>query len=370
MNVAMGGETFQDNTTGSYNTALGMLALHSNTTADNNTAVGYQAGYSNTTGTGNQSFGTQAAYALTTGNANTAMGWLALQSTTTSDDNSAFGAFALQNNTTGASNVGIGRQALYSNTTGIDNTAVGYQAGYSNTTNSYNTYLGDHAGYAATNWKNTFLGHASGEAVTTGGSNTILGRYDGNQNGLDLRTISNTVILSDGDGNIVFTGRGSATDHRGVEIDGAQFYPSADNVLKLGHPSYRWTTVYATTGTINTSDKNLKQDIADLDATEKLVAVRIKGLIKKYRFRDAVTQKGDAARIHIGAIAQEVQAAFVAEGLDPERYGMFCSDTVYLIDGLPKNAEGFYTSETEGAVESTQLGLRYEELLAFVISTL
>ena len=133
----------------------------------------------------------------------------------------------------------------------------------------------------------------------------------------------------------------------------------------------RWNVVYAATGTINTSDASQKQDITDLDDVEKRVAARIKSLIKKYRFKDAVAEKGDAARIHIGAVAQEVQAAFVAEGLDPTRYALFCSDTWYEVDG--KQAQDLrepYTAQTEGAVEVTRLGLRYDELLAFVIAAM
>ena len=34
----------------------------------------------------------------------------------------------------------------------------------------------------------------------------------------------------------------------------------------------------------------------------------------------------------IGAVAQEVQAAFIAENLDPARYALFCSDTWYEVD--------------------------------------
>jgi hypothetical protein len=37
--------------------------------------------------------------------------------------------------------------------------------------------------------------------MTTGSKNTIIGRYDGNQGGLDIRTASNNIVLSDGDGN-------------------------------------------------------------------------------------------------------------------------------------------------------------------------
>jgi endosialidase-like protein len=40
--------------------------------------------------------------------------------------------------------------------------------------------------------------------------------------------------------------------------------PSVDNGLTCGHPSFRWQAVYATNGTIQTSDPALKQDIAPL----------------------------------------------------------------------------------------------------------
>jgi len=44
-----------------------------------------------------------------------------------------------------------------------------------------------------------------------------------------------------------------------------------DNDLDLGHPVARWDDIYATNGTIQTSDFNEKQDIASLTATEMLV---------------------------------------------------------------------------------------------------
>jgi hypothetical protein len=128
------------------------------------------------------------------------------------------------------------------------------------------------------------------------------------------------------------------------------FVPFPDNTVTLGSSGYRWSVVYAATGTINTSDGNQKQDVADLNEAEQRVAIRIKALVKKFRFKDAVAAKGDKARIHVGVIAQEVKAAFEAEGLVAEQYAMFCSDK--LEDG------------------SDQLGIRYEELLAFVISAI
>lgn len=133
-------------------------------------------------------------------------------------------------------------------------------------------------------------------------------------------------------------------------VFGGSIFPIDDNVNPCGGAAYRWSVIYAGTGTINTSDGTQKQDAEALDEVEKRVATRIKGLIKKFRFKDAVLTKGDDARIHVGVIAQDVKAAFEKEGLDADRYGMFCSDT--LEDG------------------SVQLGIRYDELLAFVISAL
>lgn len=132
------------------------------------------------------------------------------------------------------------------------------------------------------------------------------------------------------------------------------FFPTTDNSIALGGGSNRWSVVYAGTGTINTSDGNLKQDVAELDEVEKRVALRLKALIRKFRFKDAVAEKGADARIHVGAIAQDVEAAFILEGLNPEHYAVFCKDT--WID--------------EDHVEHTRLGIRYDEMFAFIISIL
>jgi hypothetical protein len=91
--------------------------------------------------------------------------------------------------------------------TGNANTLVGQNAGTA-TTGTNNTFLGAGAGVAVTTGiSNTFIGgglvgvNGSGSAVTTGSKNTILGNYSGNQGGLDIRTASNFIVLSDGDGN-------------------------------------------------------------------------------------------------------------------------------------------------------------------------
>jgi len=185
----------------STNTAVGASALAVNTTGSLNTAIGYQALDANTTGLTNTAVGENALGANTTSSDNTAVGRLAAALNTTGTSLSVLGSGALYANTTGSYNTAIGKDALVSNTTASNNTAVGYQAGYTNSTGAFNTFIGQQAGYTATGGLNTFVGVQSGYTVTTGTKNSILGGYNGNQGGLDIRTASNYIVLSDGDGN-------------------------------------------------------------------------------------------------------------------------------------------------------------------------
>ena len=165
-----------------------------------------------------------------------------------------------------------------------------------------------------------------------------------------------------------------------------QNFTSNDDVVDLGHSSNRFDDIFATNGTIQTSDRNDKQDIEELSDAEQRVAVVAKGLMRKYRWKDKVAEKGDNARTHFGIIAQDLQDAFTAEGLDAGDYAMFISDTwwekeisVDAVEADEENgieAKDAYTymdikeEETEGYTERTRLGVRYSELLAFIISAL
>ena len=50
--------------------------------------------------------------------------------------------------------------------------------------------------------------------------------------------------------------------------------------------------------------------IADLTAAEKAVGQALKGMMKTFKFNEAVLVKGPNARIHFGVIAQDVEAVF------------------------------------------------------------
>ena len=51
----------------------------------------------------------------------------------------------------------------------------------------------------------------------------------------------------------------------GVALQGGVFREAGDGSLNLGNGSHRWAVVYSKTGTINTSDRNEKNTIADID---------------------------------------------------------------------------------------------------------
>jgi hypothetical protein len=196
-------------------------------------------------------------------------------------------------------------------------------------------------------------------------TNNAAGTYIGSQVSIPLVFETNATerarIDSSGNFNISNGGSvGTSANGAGIYFGSNAVLPStgtalSDNSKSMGSASWRWSVIYAGTGTINTSDVNLKQDEQALTNAERNVATAIKGLIKTFRFKDAVAEKGDAARIHVGVMAQSVKAAFEAEGLDANRYALFCSDT-------------WLAEETNE--EKTRLGIRYDELLAFVIAAL
>jgi len=160
---------------------------------------------------------------------------------------------------------------------------------------------------------------------------------------------------------------------------------SRDNAIDLGYSSARFDDIYATNGTIQTSDQNEKQQIASLTTAEITAAKAISALFKTFKWNDKVEAKGDDARTHTGVIAQEVQTAMTDAGLDAADYAFWCSNTwwetstevpaVEADEEAGIEAKDAYTRidryETsdevpDGATQRTRMGIRYPELLAFV----
>ena len=135
---------------------------------------------------------------------------------------------------------------------------------------------------------------------------------------------------------------GSDTVGQGLNVTYEACYPSKNNALSSGTTTHRWKDVYAVNGTIQTSDENLKEEIGEIPEAVFKAWEKVKFV--QYKFKDAVKEKGEKARYHIGLIAQRIVAAFKTEGLDAFDFGLVCRDT--LEDG--------------GEI----LSLRYDECLA------
>jgi len=377
-----------------FTTALGYQAANS-TTGTWNVAVGYQSLYTNSTGNGNVAIGTSALYGNTTGSNNVAIsppnalnnGALYINSTGSS--NIAIGLAALRENTTANNNVAIGQSALNSNTTGSPNVAVGYQSLIANTTGSQNNAVGSYALYGVTTGtNNTAIGYTAGYYITTGSKNTIIGGYNGNNGGLDIRTASNYIVLSDGDGNPrgMFNSNGYfAASPSGGFPDGtnlgfhyfnspASAGGSGDKVVYIRADSASFAgTAFSVRGNRNTtnstfntfdtrngndtgafiirdsgnavntnnsygsiSDISLKENI--VDATPKLAALN-QVQVRSYNLKAKPDEK------HIGVIAQELETVFPGlvetdnEGIKNVKYSVFVPMLIKAVQELTARIE-------------------------------
>ena len=79
--------------------------------------------------------------------------------------------------------------------------------------------------------------------------------------------------------------------------------------LYLGSANQKWRAVYAQNGAIQTSDRNAKHDITDLDP-EKITAFIMRLKPSSYVFNDA-----DSGRTHWGLISQDIEELFPQLGM-------------------------------------------------------
>ena len=127
--------------------------------------------------------------------------------------------------------------------------------------------------------------------------------------------------------------------------------PGADDTFDLGTASFRWEDIYATNTTIQSSDERLKSGIRKLNEAETRVAASLIASNRIYQWIDAVESKGkEVARLHCGLIAQDVEAAFEAEGLDVGRYSLFTrtpiTKTVFKTQEIERQVTEMVATET------------------------
>ena len=155
----------------------------------------------------NNAYGIVALSSLTTGNRNFSLGYASLQNCNTGNSNVAIGIDSQQQNTSGSSNIGIGNSTLRLNINQHANIAIGESALFN---------------------------------LTSGYENIAIGYYSGN----NQNNITNQIVIGH-----YTDGNGSNTATIGN-----------NNITKLYMNKAGTAEIYAN-GTINTSDKRLKENI-------------------------------------------------------------------------------------------------------------
>ena len=135
-------------------------------------------------------------------------------------------------------------------------------------------------------------------------------------------------------------------------------YPYSDNTYDLGSGSERWDDVYATNGTIQTSDKNQKNTIVDTDLGLSFIN-KLKPV--SYKFNSRV-------RTHYGLIAQDVETTLSDISKSTTNFAGFIKenipDKLYVEDDdIP---EGKKVGDVKTAA-FTAYGLRYNEFISPLI---
>ena len=137
-----------------------------------------------------------------------------------------------------------------------------------------------------------------------------------------------------------------------------QVMPRSDNLYDLGSSGNRWDDVFATNGTINTSDRNEKNTIVDSDL----------GLSFINKLKPVSYKFNDRTRTHYGLIAQDIETVLSDISKSTTDFAGFIkselSDTLYTEDEPLPTGKNVGDVKTPGG---TNYGLRYGEFIAPLI---
>lgn len=139
--------------------------------------------------------------------------------------------------------------------------------------------------------------------------------------------------------------------------------PNGDDKLYLGQSGARWRTVYAVNGSINTSDRNKKKDIVELDDFAKDFIMALKPVSYK---------RLDGDRTHYGMIAQDVEDSMTEFGMTSMDFAGLCKDTKdeeYYEEEVRDDGSTFKMLKHRKIEGEFDYGLRYEEFIAPLIKT-
>jgi len=140
----------------------------------------------------------------------------------------------------------------------------------------------------------------------------------------------------------------SSTIHKNMTI--GNLVPFTNNTYDVGNATYRFDDIYATNGTIQTSDINHKTNVVDSDLgltfvnSLRPVSYNFTDIPSEYDVSGSVIAYTTGSRTHYGFIAQEVSSSL----------GQF----------------GKTTSDFAGVISGSVMGLRYNELLSPMVKAM
>ena len=148
---------------------------------------------------------------------------------------------------------------------------------------------------------------------------------------------------------------------KGVVLSRTDFHPN--NLMDLGssNSSYKWRNIYATNGTIQTSDRTRKTDINNLD-TQKAQSF-IHGLNPvSYKMID-----GTSGRTHYGFIAQDIEKLMNTLNMDSSDFAGFIKSPKKVIKYEDENGIRLENPVEEVLEGEYDYALRYDEFIAPLI---
>ena len=189
--------------------------------------------------------------------------------------------------------------------------------------------------------------------IRLGGSGDLSLWHDGSNTKIEniIRGISNggVELFQDNVRKFRTSGHGITTD---------AIMPDADNTYDLGGSSLRWDDVYATNGTIQTSDKNEKNTIVDTDL----------GLSFVNKLKPVSYKFNNKTRTHYGLIAQDVETILSDISKPTTGFAGFIKEDIpdKLYEEEDEIPEGKKVGDLKTAAHTTY-GLRYGEFISPLI---
>nr|DAZ84527.1 MAG TPA: endosialidase chaperone [Caudoviricetes sp.] len=226
----------------------------------------------------------------------------------------------------------------------IETKITGTSASFGGTVDfSGSLYLGNNRGIYAKDTSNT----NRQMMIYNGGHNLLIG-YGAKEKKAGMTTVYGNTVRMFAVTNAIFAS----------DASNGYLYPSITGKHRLGTSTYKWQYVYATNGTIQTSDLRQKDNVQAIDERYERLYMLMQPVT--YRWRN-VNPDDNHDRTRIGFIAQWTKTAMDEAGLNAVDLAAYCKDPVYP---TVHTSDGTEIEDTSATPIDYLYGLNYGEFIA------